>query len=63
MLFKKLFHRRSKNTNAYASISYMPSNRCVYRREPGEDVCLKCGRCGRKFKNGFLPKRYHDSSY
>lgn len=39
-----------------AHITYSPSYNCKQGRIPDEDICLKCGQCGRKFKNGRLKK-------
>lgn len=34
------------------SIDYVPSENC--KNIKATDLCLKCSKCGRKFKNGML---------
>lgn len=49
MLFKK---KKEKNLNTDSSIlmahrDIWAIEKCVRGREPWEDTCLKCGKCGR----------------
>ncbi len=53
--FRKNPNRESSSIQG-AHITYSPSYSCKHGRVPDEDICLKCGQCGRKFKNGRLKK-------
>ena len=37
-------------------IDYNPVSNCIQNRIQNEDVCLKCGECGRIFNGGILVK-------
>lgn len=37
----------------FAHIDYRPSNKCKNSNSYGM-ICVKCGKCGRKFKDGVM---------
>ena len=37
-------------------IDYSVNSNCLNKMESYGEICVKCGKCGRKFKNGIMIK-------
>ena len=50
---KKKIHGRSDSSKEFYGVDYKPSSICMNPDSYGY-ICVKCGRCGRKFNRGVL---------
>jgi len=51
---KKEFLKKQIKTAVF--VDYEVSDNCKNLEESYGEICVKCGKCGRKFKNGMLIK-------
>jgi len=53
---QKKLNKTNKKINIPIHLDYDVSDKCLNLSESYGEICVKCGKCGRKFFNGIMAK-------